>query len=111
MPLGFVTDEQLAHLYAGCRAFVFPSRYEGFGIPLLEARACGAAIVTSDLPELREAGGEDAIYVPPTPEGLRDGLRRVLASPAVTAVSRHLLPQWRESATLLAHYLRSENPL
>lgn len=108
IPLGFVTDEQLAHLYTGCRAFVFPSRYEGFGIPLLEARACGAAIVASDLPELREAGGNAAVYVPPTPEGLRDGLRQVVGRSAPPAVSPDLLPSWRGSSVMLARYLDAD---
>ena len=106
--LGFVTDQQLAHLYSGCRAFVFPSRYEGFGIPLLEARACGAAIVATDLPELREAGGDAAIYVPPTPEGIRDGLRRVISRPAATPPSPGLLPSWRGSASVFARYLHAD---
>jgi glycosyltransferase involved in cell wall biosynthesis len=108
IPLGFVTDEQLAHLYSGSRAFVFPSQYEGFGIPVLEARACGAAVVTTDLPELREAGGNDAVYVQPTAEGLREGLRRVVARPAATPVSPALLPTWRGSAEVMARYLNAD---
>jgi glycosyltransferase involved in cell wall biosynthesis len=108
MALGFVTDEQLAQLYSGCRAFVFPSRYEGFGIPLLEARACGAAIVATDLPELREAGGEATIYVPPTPEGLRTGLQQVISRPAPTPLSPSHLPSWRGSASVLARCLHAD---
>lgn len=108
MALGFVTDEQLAQLYSGCRAFVFPSRYEGFGIPLLEARACGAALVATDLPELREAGGEATIYIPPTPEGLRTGLLQVVSRPAPTPISPGLLPSWRGSASVLARYLHAD---
>ena len=104
IPVGFVTDEQLAQLYSGCRAFVFPSRYEGFGIPVLEARACGAAVVATDLPELREAGGSDVVYIPPTTEGLRDGLRRVIGRPPAAPLSPELLPGWRESAAVLARY-------
>jgi glycosyltransferase involved in cell wall biosynthesis len=107
MSVGFVTDEQLAHLYTGCRAFVFPSRYEGFGIPLLEARACGAAIVASDLPELREAGGDATIYIAPTPEGLREGFHRVLLRPTTAPLSPELLPSWRGSATMLARSLHA----
>ena len=105
VPLGFVTDEQLAHLYTGCRAFVFPSRYEGFGIPLLEARACGAATVATDSPELREAGGDTTLYVQPTSEGLRTGLRRVVFRPRVVPLSPDLLPSWRRSAAVLARCL------
>lgn len=108
IPVGFVTDEQLAHLYTGCRAFVFPSRYEGFGIPLLEARACGAAIVATNLPELREAGGDATIYVAPTPEGLREGLHQVLRRPTTAPLSSDVLPSWRGSAAMLARYLHAE---
>jgi glycosyltransferase involved in cell wall biosynthesis len=106
--VGFVTDEQLAHLYSGCRAFVFPSRYEGFGIPVLEARACGAAVVTTDLPELREAGGDAAIYVPPTLEGLRDGLRQVITRPPAQPLRPDLIPSWRQSATAMTRHLHAD---
>jgi glycosyltransferase involved in cell wall biosynthesis len=102
---GFVGDNELADLYSGCRAFVFPSAYEGFGIPVLEARACGAPVVATDLPELREAGGTGAIYIPPTAEGLRQGLRRVIAEVPAPPPSRDVLPTWRGSAKVLAGYL------
>ncbi|MBW2108928.1 MAG: glycosyltransferase family 4 protein, partial [Deltaproteobacteria bacterium] len=61
--LGYVNDEDLAVLYAGATALVFPSLYEGFGIPAAEARACGTHIVATDIPELREAGGPNGIYI------------------------------------------------
>jgi glycosyltransferase involved in cell wall biosynthesis len=64
--LGFVPDEQLAALYSGAVAFVFPSLYEGFGIPLLEAMACGCPVVTSDLASMPEVCGEAAVYVDPS---------------------------------------------
>ena len=105
--LGFVSDDDLAHLYSGCQAFVFPSAYEGFGIPVLEARACGAPVLTTDLPELREAGGDAAIYVSPTEEGLADGLRRVASVLRFPPPSLNLLPTWRGSAQVLAGYLNA----
>jgi glycosyltransferase involved in cell wall biosynthesis len=108
MPLGFVSDDQLAALYSGCHAFVFPSRYEGFGLPVLEARACGANVLASDLPEIREAGCEDAVYVPPTAEGLRDGLRCVITRSRSPALVSGLFPTWRESAAVFARYLHAD---
>jgi glycosyltransferase involved in cell wall biosynthesis len=58
--IGEVADDQLAELYAGALAFVFPSLYEGFGLPVLEAMQCGACVIAS--PTVRDAGGEAAVY-------------------------------------------------
>jgi glycosyltransferase involved in cell wall biosynthesis len=51
---GYVTDRQLRALYASCAAFVYPSVYEGFGLPPLEAMSCGAAVVAGDTPAVAE---------------------------------------------------------
>jgi glycosyltransferase involved in cell wall biosynthesis len=51
---GYLNDEDLCALYSSCRVFVYPSLYEGFGLPLVEAMACGAPVVTSDIPSIRE---------------------------------------------------------
>jgi glycosyltransferase involved in cell wall biosynthesis len=59
---GEVDDARLASLYAGAAAFAFPSRYEGFGLPVLEAMAFGAPVVASDAASVPEAGGDAACY-------------------------------------------------
>jgi glycosyltransferase involved in cell wall biosynthesis len=61
---GYLDGPRLASVVAGARAFVFPSRYEGFGLPPLEALAAGTPVVASDLPVLREVLGERASYAP-----------------------------------------------
>jgi glycosyltransferase involved in cell wall biosynthesis len=53
--LGFVTDEDLRALYSSCRAFIYPSIYEGFGLPPLEAMACGAPVIGSGVPSIKES--------------------------------------------------------
>jgi glycosyltransferase involved in cell wall biosynthesis len=63
---GFVPDEDLAPLYSGALAFVFPSLYEGFGLPPLEAMQCGLPVITSNQSSLPEVVGEGALLVPPS---------------------------------------------
>lgn len=63
--VGYVSDEEAKALMEGCKAFVFPTFYEGFGIPPLEALACGANVVVSDTPCMHEVFGESATYVDP----------------------------------------------
>lgn len=63
---GVVSDAELAALYAGAAAYVLPSLYEGFGLPLAEAMAAGAPCVASDLPALREVGGDAVRYADPS---------------------------------------------
>lgn len=101
LPLGYVPDMDLSLLYAGAVAFVFPSIYEGFGMPVLEARASGIPIVATDIPELREAGGADAIYIEPTADGIRRGLHQALQGGRRTTPSGWL-PTWEEGAKTLA---------
>lgn len=63
--LGFVNEEDLAGLYSGAELFAYPSIYEGFGLPLLEAMHAGTAVVTSPVSSLPEVAGEAAIYADP----------------------------------------------
>ncbi len=65
---GYVTDRQLAALYGGARFLVFPSLYEGFGLPTVEAMALGTPVVLSDIEVFREIAGEAALFVEPTDE-------------------------------------------
>ncbi len=62
--LGYVADEDIGPLMCGAESFVFPTRKEGFGMPILEAMACGKPVICSDIPVLREVGGTVPTYVP-----------------------------------------------
>lgn len=62
---GYLHDEDLCALYSSCSAFVYPSLYEGFGLPPLEAMACGAPVITSDIPVIKETVGSAACLVRP----------------------------------------------
>jgi glycosyltransferase involved in cell wall biosynthesis len=79
---GFVPDGDLADLYAGCSVFCYPSLYEGFGLPVLEAMAAGAPVVTSRVSSLPEVGGDAVVYVSPEDEGsIEAALESLLRSP------------------------------
>lgn len=62
----YVSDEDLPALYSGAAAFVLPSFYEGFGLPALEAMACGAPVIVSDIPVFREIFKDAALFVNPS---------------------------------------------
>ena len=77
--LGFVPDEDLAGLYSGAQVFVYPSLEEGFGLPVLEAMACGCPVVTSGVSSLPEIGGQAAVYVEPASvKNIGEGIKTAL---------------------------------
>jgi glycosyltransferase involved in cell wall biosynthesis len=83
---GFVPDGDLSALYSGARAFVFPSLYEGFGLPALEAMQCGVPVIASRTSAVPEVVGEAALTVDPADEGaLSDAMRVVLSDTALAA--------------------------
>ncbi|MBF6600932.1 MAG: glycosyltransferase family 4 protein [Dehalococcoidia bacterium] len=76
---GYVGDDDLAALYAGAAAFALPALYEGFGLPVLEAMACGTPVLTSNTGATAEVAGDAALLVDPlSTAAIRDGLRALL---------------------------------
>lgn len=77
--VGYVTDERLFELYSNADAFVYPSLYEGFGIPPLEAQSFGLPILVSDIPVFQEIFGDSALYCDPNSvESIGQGLLNIL---------------------------------
>jgi glycosyltransferase involved in cell wall biosynthesis len=86
LALGRVDDARLLRLLQGATVFVYPSFYEGFGLPVIEAMACGVPVVTSDRSSLPEVAGGAALLVPPDDLGLLAGaLSHLVAEPALAA--------------------------
>lgn len=86
---GFVPDEDLPFIYDGARVFAYLSLFEGFGLPPLEAMACGVPVITSDTTSLPEVVGDAGIAVPPTDVAqVSEALFRVLSDPVWAAAMR-----------------------
>ena len=110
--IGFVPDEDMPALYTAASLFAFPTLYEGFGIPVLEAQSCGVPVLTSNCSSLPEVGGDGALYVDPyNVEDIANGIMRVLNDPAL---SKQLTEQgfqnvnrfsWRASAERLSEII------
>ena len=96
---GYVDKPHLADLYRGAACVVLPSRYEGFGLPVLEAMACGAPVVATNDAALREVGGDVPVYA--EPDDLASAIRRALAEAeprSRAGLERARLFSWEETA-------------
>lgn len=77
--IGFVPDADMPALYSAAELFVFPTLYEGFGIPVIEAQRCGTPVLTSNRSALPETGGQGALYIDPyQPDAICGGILRIL---------------------------------
>lgn len=76
---GFVSDSDLSHLYKKCEFFIYPSLYEGFGIPPLEAMKNGCAVIVSDIPSLKEVCFDAVLYVNPNDsDSIKNGMMKII---------------------------------
>ncbi|HSC50831.1 MAG TPA: glycosyltransferase family 1 protein [Gaiellaceae bacterium] len=107
--LGFVSDEELARLYRGAAAFAYPSRFEGFGMPVVEALASGVPAVVSAHPSLDEACGDAATRVDPEQTAsFADALQRALDEPRGRGLAHASRFTWRACGeAVLSGYLRT----
>jgi glycosyltransferase involved in cell wall biosynthesis len=107
---GYVPERDLPILYSMASVFVYPSLYEGFGLPILEAMSCGIPVITSNRASMPDVGGDAALYVDPTETDAlahaieritsQDTLRRELISKGLARVQRY---SWQ---TIIKQYLK-----
>jgi glycosyltransferase involved in cell wall biosynthesis len=108
-PLGYVADEDLPGLYAGAKAFVLPSRYEGFGLTCLEAMACGTPVVAANRAALPETCGDAALLVDPDdPSEIAAAVICAATDPGVRVRLRHAGFQRATEATWGAAAARTD---
>jgi glycosyltransferase involved in cell wall biosynthesis len=105
---GHVSDAGLKALYGSAACFVLPSRYEGFGLPAIEAMSCGCPVAVSDIPALRETCGDGVIYFNPEyPDDIARKVSHILDDPNIShrlrrmGVSQSAKHTWSHSASLL----------
>jgi glycosyltransferase involved in cell wall biosynthesis len=103
---GYVPKDELVRLYQRAACLVFPSRYEGFGLPVVEAMACGTPVVAAPEPTLREVAGDAVVFT----DDLAEGVRRALADRdrlSAAGLERAKRFSWHETARLTADVYRS----
>ena len=112
---GYVSDEDLVQLYNQAKVFVYPSKCEGFGLPVIEAMACGTPVVTSDDSALREVAGDAAVLIDPysidsLAAGLAGLLRDADACRALRAAGLRRAEQfdWRITAQTILTFIRQQ---
>lgn len=110
--LGRVTDEELRNYYRGALAFIYPSLYEGFGIPAIEAMSMGCPVIASDIPVLREVCGDAALYTDPyDPSDMAKIMEQLCDSPQlrqrliINGHQRIKRYSWQRSAEMLYQVL------
>jgi glycosyltransferase involved in cell wall biosynthesis len=102
---GYVPKDELVRLYQSAACLLFPSRYEGFGLPVVEAMACGTPVVAAPEPALQEVAGDAAVFT----EDLAEGVRQALADRerlSAAGLERAKAFSWRETARLTADVYR-----
>jgi len=110
---GYVREDDLPALYSGALCFVYPSFFEGFGLPPLEAMSCGAPVVAGDRTSLPEVVGDAGLLVDPFDEGaLADAVGRLIDDPGLRrelrerGLSRARIFDWRETARMTLQVYR-----
>ena len=105
---GYLTDYDLCALYSSCRIFIYPSIYEGFGLPPLEAMACGAAVIATSIPSITEVVKDAACLVRPEGENdLTQAIARLLRDEnerrrlSAAGLKRALQFSWNRTAQLM----------
>jgi GT2 family glycosyltransferase/glycosyltransferase involved in cell wall biosynthesis len=115
VPLGRLTDEEIADTMAGAAAMVFPSRYEGFGLPIVEAQRVGCPVVCSTSSSLPEAAGDGALFFDADdPEAAADHVERLIADEQLRETmsargrANALARSWDEAADIVSRIVRGE---
>jgi glycosyltransferase involved in cell wall biosynthesis len=110
---GFAPNDDLPDLYCGAELFVFPSLYEGFGLPVLEAMTCGVPVACSNISSIPEVIGDTGIlFDPHDNEAIADAMRRLLTDPCLLndcrerGLARAKKYTWSATAALTLKVLR-----